>query len=263
VTAALSCRANAAAEEHTVSKAIVAESAAQDGVRHRCRNPRCRCKLKAPADNPHRAFCCRGCYESFYLNRCRVCERDLRKNGKRGDAQRLYCRPPAKCRQEAEKWPEKYANGQLVAFSASKQKSAHSTGLKTRHAGGPSTACHLRGCQWSDSEGDSTLFDDKGLVIVRLVLEDGHYHLRSPVTWPRLSWRELTEAKRGAESIALAAQGLDPKTATRVARDNSTPHPMGSPRAKPPTFGDAIPSDWKPTGTELAPEIPNFLKRVP
>jgi hypothetical protein len=80
-------------------------------LRHYCRNPRCRMKLPAAVENAHRAFCTRGCYESFYRNRCRVCERDLRKTGKCGDATRMYCRPPANCRREAEKWPEKYGAG--------------------------------------------------------------------------------------------------------------------------------------------------------
>src|SRR5262249_8121031 len=87
---------------------------------HRCRNPRCRLKLPAPVENEHHAFCTRGCYESFYRNRCRVCERDLRKTGKRGDAGRLYCRPPANCRREAEKWPEKYAGGLWAGFPETK-----------------------------------------------------------------------------------------------------------------------------------------------
>jgi hypothetical protein len=35
-------------------------------LRHRCRNPRCKLKLSAPVENEHHAFCCRGCYVSFY-----------------------------------------------------------------------------------------------------------------------------------------------------------------------------------------------------
>src|SRR5262249_54483317 len=79
--------------------------------RHYCRNLKCRSRLPEPVENEHRAFCTRGCYKRFYRNRCRVCERDLRKAGKRGDAARMYCRPPANCLREAEKWLEKYACG--------------------------------------------------------------------------------------------------------------------------------------------------------
>src|SRR5262249_39057626 len=75
-----------------------------DSDRKRCRNPHCRQKLKHPTDNDHHAFCCLGCFNSFYLNRCCVCEKPLR--DKRGG--RLYCRPPNKCKQEAAKWPQKY-----------------------------------------------------------------------------------------------------------------------------------------------------------
>jgi len=81
----------------------------QQAVRHRCRNPHCRLKLPAPVENEHHAFCTRGCYDSFHHNRCRVCEADLRKQGRRGDAGRLYCRPPNRGGYEARKWPHKYS----------------------------------------------------------------------------------------------------------------------------------------------------------
>jgi hypothetical protein len=43
-------------------------------VRHYCRNPRCGSKLPAPVSNSREAFCTRGCYNSFYLSRCLICE---------------------------------------------------------------------------------------------------------------------------------------------------------------------------------------------
>jgi hypothetical protein len=46
-------------------------------LRHFCRNPKCRSKLPAPVANEREAFCARGCYNSFYLHRCRVCEKKL------------------------------------------------------------------------------------------------------------------------------------------------------------------------------------------
>src|ERR1041384_7259925 len=46
-------------------------------LRHYCRNPRCRSKLSAPVSDRREAFCTRGCYESFHLKRCRVCEQPL------------------------------------------------------------------------------------------------------------------------------------------------------------------------------------------
>lgn len=46
-------------------------------LRHYCRNPRCRSKLKAPLANLREAFCTRGCHNSFYLHRCLVCEQPM------------------------------------------------------------------------------------------------------------------------------------------------------------------------------------------
>jgi hypothetical protein len=63
-------------------------------TRHYCRNPRCRSKLPAPVANTHEAFCARGCFNSFYLHRCIVCERAI-EQPKRG--KRLICKR-AKCR---------------------------------------------------------------------------------------------------------------------------------------------------------------------
>ena len=143
-------------------------------IRHRCRNPRCRLKLPAPVENEHRAFCTHGCYESFYRNRCRVCERDLRKTGKRGDAGRLYCRPPANCRREAEKWPEKYAGGLRARFPETKLRSAHSTGLKIGiESDRPPGQC-LAHYRWGGDpdRGDHSLYDKNDRAVARIVLQD-------------------------------------------------------------------------------------------
>jgi hypothetical protein len=195
-------------------------------VRRYCRNLKCRSKLPAPIENVRKAFCCRGCHESFYRNRCRVCERDLRKTGKRGDATRMYCRPPANCRREAEKWPEKYGGGQWVGFTEMKLGSADST----RPVAAPASD---RGRWWwgGDGDRDHSLYDRDGLTIARVVLEsDGRYHLQKPIAIPRQAWAHLEEAKRGAESLALMAmrlEAVDAKLAARIKRNNETPHPMG------------------------------------
>jgi hypothetical protein len=57
-------------------------------LRHHCRNPKCRMKLPAPVSNEHEAFCTPGCYRSFHLKRCGVCEKPLERRyqkRKRGD----------------------------------------------------------------------------------------------------------------------------------------------------------------------------------
>jgi hypothetical protein len=244
-----------------------ATSATAHKAKHYCRNLRCRSRLPEPVENERRAFCTRGCHESFYRNRCRVCERDLRKTGKRGDAARMYCRPPANCRREAEKWPEKYGGGQWVGFTETKLRSAHSTGTKFGIEGYPPTAHCLRDWWWGgDGDRDHSLYDRDGLTIARVVLEgDGRYHLRKPIATPRQAWAHLEEAKRGAESFALMAiplAAVGPKLAARIKRDNETPHPMGSPLNRPPLTGDATPSDWRPTGNGAdVPDIPDFLRR--
>jgi hypothetical protein len=237
-------------------------------LRHRCRNLHCRLKLPAPVENEHRAFCCRTCHERFYRTRCRVCEADLRKTGKRGDAQRLYCRAPSRCAAEAQKWPEKYGfSAQSVPnplFTVSDSRSAHSTGLKIGIAGDRPTALRLRGCRWGgDGASDCSLYGADGLTIARIVLEpDGRHHLHAPNSIPRQSWPDLDAAKRGAEIVALMVMPVESRVAARIKRENELPHPMGSPVNRSLAIGGAISSDWRPTGDGAGvPDIPDFLLR--
>ena len=58
-------------------------------TRKRCRN--CKMKLPEPTSNERQAFCTRGCYNSFYLHKCRVCEKPI-EQPKRGS--RLLCKKP-------------------------------------------------------------------------------------------------------------------------------------------------------------------------
>jgi hypothetical protein len=46
----------------------------ETAMRHYCRNPKCRSRLKAPVSNPREAFCARGCHSSYYRKRCLICE---------------------------------------------------------------------------------------------------------------------------------------------------------------------------------------------
>jgi hypothetical protein len=62
-------------------------------TRKRCRNPKCKMKLPEPVVNEREAFCCRGCYSSFYLHRCRVCEDPIEQSKGRP---RMVCKK-AKC----------------------------------------------------------------------------------------------------------------------------------------------------------------------
>ena len=104
---------------------------AQQG-RFYCRNPRCRCKLPAPIGNLHRAFCTRGCYTSFYLKRCLVCE-----NEKPAGRARLLCRRP-RCSSEYARDRSFFTFGYPGSgIATNSSKSAHFTGLKTGGLGRP------------------------------------------------------------------------------------------------------------------------------
>ena len=102
------------------------EQFSQD-LRHYCRNRHCRSKLKAPVDNPHKAFCTKGCYDSFYLKRCVVCEKEKPS----GRSDRKFCRRP-KCRTEYHKNPGLFGEtASTITVRTDSSKSADSTGTKT------------------------------------------------------------------------------------------------------------------------------------
>ena len=214
----------------------------QESRRHYCRNLRCRAKLPEPVDNHRHAFCSRGCFDRFYLGRCRVCERDISTDPLSGrrrsqSAHRQFC--GRKCRAEHRKFPRVYAGGlpEPVRRTAS-VRNAQSTGIKFGVSGSPPKARCLRDWWWGDPRiGDLCLHDKDGLTIARFVLgADGLYHLWTPTRWPRMSSPDLVQAKHRAESLALAAiplETVDPKLAARIKRDNATPHPMGPPLNRP------------------------------
>jgi hypothetical protein len=219
-------------------------------ARHRCRNQHCRLKLKAPVENEHHAFCCHGCFDRFYLKRCRVCERDIASNPITGErrkrlSKRHYC--GRKCKQEAARFPRVYAWGVPEAGkSPVSSRSAHSTHTFFGLAGHRPKAHCLRDWWWGDPDiGDCSLYDAEGLTRARIVLQDGRWHLRSPRAMPRQSWDSQEVAEHGAKNFALMAIPLaeiDPKLAARIKRDNETPHPMGPPlnRAWPINSDDAV-----------------------
>ena len=99
-----------------------------EDLRHHCRNPRCRMKLTAPAGNPHKAFCTRGCHSSFYLKRCLVCENDKPAGS---TARRKLCRRP-KCEGRYRKNSAHYSFlGADTTSAANVPRSAQSTGIKS------------------------------------------------------------------------------------------------------------------------------------
>ena len=85
-------------------------------LRHRCRNPKCRCKLPEPTPNPREAFCTRGCHTSFYLHRCIVCERPIERT--RGDGPQV-CKKPDRRRV----WKAQIGFGRYIGSSAATKAS--------------------------------------------------------------------------------------------------------------------------------------------
>jgi hypothetical protein len=272
-------------------------------ARHFCRNPRCRSKLPAPVENHHHAFCCRGCHAQFYRARCLVCERDIdidpMTGAKRGlrQSHRKFC--GRKCSGESARFPHTYAWKVPAAVKTEARSSnADKTASKSRVESNQPVVTLPRGWWWGDPAeintskidspinviggyrtpridwgmlagdpivGDLSLYDRDGLTVARIVLEpDGRHHPRAPIVRPPQSWADLDSAKRGAVSFALAGLPLDPKLATRLARDNETPHPMGPPRGERALVETAnFKIRESGAGTYLDPgPIPEFLRRV-
>ena len=110
---------------------IVDRGAIETKLYHRCRNPKCRVKLSPAADNKHKAFCCRGCYNSFYLKQCIVCEREK----PAGRSDRKFCRRP-RCRSQYSRNTSFYAYPVPNTVRATdSSKSARKSGAKTGQFG--------------------------------------------------------------------------------------------------------------------------------
>ena len=91
-----------------------------DETRKRCRH--CKMKLPEPTSNERQAFCTWGCYGSFYLHRCRVCEAAFSKAKGRP---RVICKK-AKCRNawNAGEGFGKYATANFSQVSKNPEKSS-------------------------------------------------------------------------------------------------------------------------------------------
>src|SRR5262245_8259273 len=215
------------------------DSEPMDTSCHYCRNKRCRSKLPAPVENEHHAFCTRGCHSSYYLGRCLVCEdRMIRKRSN----QRIKS-GHGKCSAEYQRFPHVYDfRGAAPAISNESLAEAHSMGLPAR----PPRHRALRHWLWHSDEIEHELRDAAGTLLARLASNAGRHRLTHPRTRPVLSWPDLEEAKRRAESMALSGLALDPATKARIDRDNAAGHPMGPPANLQLSREMAILSDWKP-----------------
>ena len=104
-------------------------------LRHHCRNPHCRMKLREPTDNLRSAFCCRGCHASYYRKRCLVCEGPFERVR---DDQRTCGR--RKCKGEFRRhsvrfWGEWLPNPQIPGETLSAPQNPIKPGIKTHVEG--------------------------------------------------------------------------------------------------------------------------------
>jgi hypothetical protein len=79
-------------------------------TRKRCRH--CKMNLPEPISNEREAFCTPGCYRSFYLHRCRVCEKPIEQ---KRDCRRILCKRSA-CRNA---FSRNFAGGRYLYLSPS------------------------------------------------------------------------------------------------------------------------------------------------
>ena len=228
--------------------------------RHYCRQDRT--KLAEPTDNLRRAFCTRFCWEQFYRHRCVVCEKPIRrKNERQKTCIDHDCKAAIRRYPLAYSWPEKQKTGDTPSAHKCPSETLDSSCSK------PRDSC-LRGWAWSgDGHGDYSLYDKDGLTLARIELDGSAYRLRSPVTSPCLSWPGLEQAKRGAESIALAdlplvaGVNIEPRELARINATNGKSHAMGPPiNRSPSAAGNFRITESKVPGDPG--ELPECLRRA-
>jgi hypothetical protein len=218
-------------------------------LRHMCRNPRCCKKLAEPVANEHLAFCTPGCFSSFYLKRCRVCEEPIHLAERRRGPKRILCRKND-CRLEYRRRPDLYSGPARTAERISSEEPILPEKSVTRGLRGysptasgkissevpekwafKSGAKSERAWCWEEVAGldgerqwlEHWLVDGEGLVKARLIRAgEGLYTIRlSPGIDHGMA--ALDEAKRQAMSLSLARLPLEPGLAVRLAKINELP----------------------------------------
>jgi hypothetical protein len=226
-------------------------------LRHRCRNPRCKLKLPVPVENEP-AFCTPGCHASFCRSRCLVCEEPMRRKRER---QRLKS-GHRRCEAEYRKFPRVYdyprdeppQEGGIGPFADESLAEAHFTRGFSRLEGERPRHRALRLWSWHSDELEHELRDADGTLLARIESNGGRHRLTQPRTAPILSWSDLDQAKRRAESLALSNLPLDSRRAADIKRNSLAPNPMGPPLNRQLSQETVIASDWRPTGN--AADVP-------
>jgi hypothetical protein len=174
-------------------------------LRHYCLNPHCRSKLRAPVESPHRAFCTRSCYESFYRKHCIVCQREAPKDKPRKRPQDKLCGRRL-CRLEYRRTPEAFAHpwgdtlSTVVHPTANADKTASKTALDL-----PRSLRHWRWHRMPGEDEDYELLDAKGKLIACIRQEGNRFWVARPRFMPEPPLETLDEASQRAISLALMA----------------------------------------------------------
>ena len=180
------------------------------GEHHYCRNQRCRSKLPEPVENPHRAFCCRSCFEQFYRTRCLVCE-------KHKHHQRRQLCGHVNCKREKARFPHLFEWPSTVpAPIAGTVKVTQEVPIlrPLKWLSGS-----LRGFAWAETDGDTWILhhrDGTVSAVVRRAEIGDHWWVARPRVYPAPPIEPLADAQRRAVHTALWGLRLDRKSARRV-----------------------------------------------
>jgi hypothetical protein len=206
-------------------------------LRYRCRNPRCKCKLPVPTDNPRNAFCTRACFTGYFRSRCLVCEELF----ERKQENQLTC-GRVKCRGQIQR-----DRGRFFA-KWSRTPEAHERGSENPVNTGTKSA-HKSGGGWRQVAGSPMSPEALHLAVV------------GPELVVRLEreQRALVEAfLHGPEPARAAEREAAYVAAVKRFRDRGYGRPVAAPAVM-----SAVGCDWEPCAhpADDFPELPAFLCR--
>jgi hypothetical protein len=239
-------------------------------LRHRCRF--CEGNLPNPVENRHRAFCTRGCYDSFHRKRCVVCQRKAPKDKPRKRPQDKLCGRRI-CRNEYRRTPEAFAHpwgekadtlSTVVQPITNADKTASKTALDL-----PRSLRHWRWQRMAGEDEDYELLNAKGKMVARIRQEGNRFWVARPRCIPEPPLETLDEARQRAISLALMSlppHGPDPNR--RIVKDVLQERELypwrfsdaGERYARGELLGTT--RQWETTcsGADV-PDIPEFLRR--
>jgi hypothetical protein len=222
----------------------------ETALRKKCRNPKCRMKLPTPTSNEREAFCNRGCYRSFYLHRCRVCEGPIEQ---KRDGRRMLCKKAA-CRNA---FSRSFAGGRYLTPSAPSYPSKTPDFIGSKEALKPDRAWRIiAGPVLTASQLHCATLPDGEIVDGKPKWEGGSYQ-RIEAQNRRLLERHFAEIKT-AEDAEIEANGYftDPERQEVISPDGVKCFVMRFCQAETKKL-DVLP----PIPDDLF--IPDFLRRTP